>query len=152
MLKVKRENVPANASKRNNWVLSITPKVWRAVERRSAYATRTKTESSRIKRADIVIFYIRGTGRFNCIYEADSKWHEPSGRWPARITDEIDLSIVQAGTASVRSLSTSLRFARRGRWIGLHLRGGLGNYGRPITNRDCNMISDHMKKSSRLLV
>lgn len=139
-------------AKKRNWILSVTPTVWRAIEKKGAYATKSVPETSSVRKNDTIIFYVRGTSKFNCAYKAKSKWHEPSARWPVKVTDEIDVSIIQSGTASIRSAAPLLKFAKRSRWIGLHLHGGLANYGRPISNRDRDAIFRHMGKNPRLFL
>lgn len=120
------------------------------VQKRNMYAATTKTEAARIKKHDFIIFYVNKTGRFNCVCKAKSRWHDPTSRWPTRVTDEIDLSVIQSGTVSVRKVAPSLQFVKKSKWIGLHLHGGLGNYGRPITARDYKTIAAHMKQNSKL--
>lgn len=139
-----------------NWIISVTPKTWQAVEGSNAYATKTRVEPARIRKGDRMAFYVRGTGMFNCICRAETGWHEPSSYiWlhkQQHVTDEIDVSRVVTGVAGVRGLARSLQFAKRRTWIGLHLHGGLANYGRPITDKDLGMISDRMRQSPRLSV
>ena len=130
---------------KKRWILSITSGMRSAVKRNKAYATCTHTETQKINIHDAIIFYVLGTGRFDGIYEAQTRWHEPAKKWPFRVTDEIGLSSVKSGTAGVRSIAASLQFVKRSRWIGLHLHAGIGNYGRPISSKDCSTISKRMQ-------
>lgn len=123
---------------------------WRKVEARRSYATGTASESARIRNGDRIVFYVRGTGMFNCIYRTEGRWHEPAAGWPRGITDEIDLSRVVRGVAGVRTVAPLLQFVKRSEWVGLHLHGGLGNYGRPISEKDVEVITGHMMRNPRL--
>ena len=125
--------------------------MWRAVEGGGTYATKSKAESERIRRGDRVIFYVRGTRKFHGIFEAASRWHDPTtAGWPYRATNEIDLTEIKSGTVGIRSVAGSLRFVRRGRWVGLHLHGGLANYGRAIADEDYDVIAAHMSVPSTI--
>ena len=125
---------------KRQWILSVSPSLWYAVTKKCAYATSSNPEIQRIARGDHLIFYVRGTGKFNCIYKVDSDWHEPCGKWPVRVTDELNLSIVRTGVVGVRSVASLLGFAKKSKWIGLYLHGGLGNHGKPITSKDYSAI------------
>ncbi|MDE0091113.1 MAG: EVE domain-containing protein [Thaumarchaeota archaeon] len=134
------------------WILSVAPSMWRAIERNGAYATASVPEISKIRRGDRVAFYVLGTGRFNGIFEVSGKWHEPTCRWPVRVTDEAGMRSVRTGTATIRGMLPSLHLAKKSRWVGLHLHGGLANYGRPISASDYRTISEHMRRNPRLAV
>lgn len=136
---------------KKQWILSVSPKIWHAITKKHAYATSTKPEICRIGKGDNLVFYVHGTGKFNCIYRVDSGWHEPCGKWPVRVTDEIDLSVIRDGIVGVRSVAPLLEFAKKSKWIGLYLHGGIGNHGRAITSDDCDVISKAMYASPNLL-
>ncbi len=137
-------------TEKKRWILSITPQIWNITEKRKMYAATTKTEVLRVKNRDFVIFYILGTGKFNGTYEIKSKWREPSKKWPIRVTDEVDLSVIKIGTVNARNLAPSLEFVKKSKWIGLHLHSGLANYGNPITAKDYKTISKNMKHNPKL--
>lgn len=149
-LKINTSICNDNNKKTKRWILSVTPKMWHVIKKKNSYATATKTETARIKKYDLVIFYIHNTGKFNSIYKIQSKWHDPSKKWNTRVTDEIDLTLIQTGTASVRNLAPWLQFAKKSKWIGLYLNRGIGNYGNAITIRDYKTIAKHMEQSPNL--
>jgi len=133
-----------------NWIVSVSAGIWSIVEKQKAYAIRTKTESSKIGVGDKIIFYVKGTRQFCGAFRIGSKWHEPNKTWPHCMVDEVDLIEVRVGTASLRSVVGYLRFVKKRGLVGLHLYGGLANYGRAITDYDYDVIISHMQQTGRL--
>lgn len=133
----------------------MTQENWPMVKSERVWAVGTKGKGSRIVKGDKIIFYVKGTGYFQGIFQVNSDWHEPTVIWPdsqviKKAVSEIDLKEVQLGYASLNKLLKDLKFIERKKQIGQYLRGtsqGAANFAKPISDHDYNLIVQELQQA-----
>lgn len=134
------------------WIWSVDPINWDTVRTDKVWGVDVIKKSEKVKKGDIIIFYVTGSNYFQGIYKTVSDWHGSSRAWPdgRRIELEIDLEEIETGYASTKKLAEALEFVTNPSRIGTVLMGvsyGPANFGRSISSEDYQLILDELGKN-----
>ncbi|MDA7960621.1 MAG: DUF262 domain-containing protein [Nitrosopumilus sp.] len=140
----------------NNWVWSVTPKNWPVVKHSKVWAVESLGKGKNVKKGDRIIFHVKASTYFQGAFRVASDWHRPTVEWPDESRDppvsEIDLKEIQIGFAKDSKLLPHLAFTKQKTRIGPYLRGsamGPGNFGKPISDYDYDVILAELKLNRR---
>lgn len=145
---------------RNAWIWSVTPENWEIVKKKKIWATKKKPALQYIKKNDIIVFYVIGTGSFKGVFEIISDWY--NAKEP--IWDDEDgkiiykyqckLKTIKIGDAVFNELANKLSFTKdkinNSKLLAIALRTssrGPSNFGKPISKEDYELILNSMGES-----
>jgi|GEM_PF-1022107 len=145
-------------SSRSFWVFPVTPQHWEIVKAKSIWAVQWERIRDKIKKKDIIIFYLVGSSppAIVGLYEVVGEWREaktPIWTEEFEIGEikypwQVSLNKICIGAMDVRKNLQELSFIENKAFWGVYLRGSPGNFGRSISQADFEFISNKLSKSS----
>jgi len=142
------------------WIWSVEPINWEMVKKHNIWATYSENAINKVKKGDIIIFYLVGHGIFCGIFEITSEWLKSSKLiWPDEIREntkkypfECSLKPIKIGEAILAELIPHLSFITNKGMPGSYLRGthgGPANFGRPIPYEDYKIILESFSEMDK---
>ncbi len=141
-------------SSRSYWIFPVTAPHWEIVKARSIWAVRWERIRDKIKKNDILIFYLVGSDppAIVGIYEVEGEWRRAEKPvWPEELEIreikypwQMSLNKISMGAMDVRKNLQELSFVENKAVWGVYLRGSPGNFGRPINQTDFELIYNEL--------
>jgi len=142
------------------WIWPVASYNWNVVKERNIWATYSKSSTKKVKKGDVIIFYLVGQGRFSGIFEVKSEWYENKSLvWTDEIQEnrklypyECMLESIKTGTAPLAELVQRLSFIGNKSIPGAYLmgtHGGPANFARPIPVEDYKVIFDSIVEEEK---
>lgn len=140
------------------WVWSVTRENWEIVKHLNVWAAKSRSIINKLKKGDIIIFYVKGTNTFRGIFKTTSDWYETQKIiWSDEIKEkgiiyphQIMVEPIILGEAYFPRLVPRLNFIEK-KWPKpqSYIMGsptGPANFGRPIEERDYKIILEELRK------
>jgi len=144
------------------WVWSVTKENWEIVRSKGIWATYDRGVTQRLKKGDVLVFYVKGTSCFKGIFRQASDWYETTEIvWDDEVKEkklkypyQIKIEHIQLGDANYRDLIPKLNFVEKKQYPQVYIYGTGGgpvNFRRPIEEHDYKLILEEMRKKPELM-
>ena len=143
-----------------NWLFTITEENFEVVKSSGLFGVPESSKAPRlVKPGDKLIFYVMKTGAKSLggmivgVFRATSSWRRENKRlWPDEIREKkvkypfrINVEPIKLGAAPFKELVPKLSFVVNKKRPQVHLIGTPANAGRPISDKDLDVILSELK-------
>lgn len=137
-----------------SWLISINKQNFKTSQKIGKYGCRRQL--NRIRLGDFLIFYIIRSWKIKAICKVESDWkkettilwidEKKSGRvlYPYRVKIEP----IAIGEVKFKEIAEKLEFVKNRNFIELYLRRTPANFGKPIPQKDFELILEELKKTA----
>ena len=135
------------------WLTSTTPENWEIGKRIPIWATKSEHLTTRAKKDDVVVFYVKGTGLIRGVFRITSDWFKAKKpMWADEPTDikypfQVNVEPIKIGGVVYNEIAPQLSFVSvldSKFYLRAHGQSGVANLGRPIPDADLQIIINGM--------
>jgi predicted RNA-binding protein len=140
-----------------NWLYPVTEENWNVVKTKNKWGVAQEKRTKRVLQGDKIIFYVKGSGLFQGIYNVVSDWYKADDLiWEDELREgtiiyhyRLDLEPEIIGAAVLNELIPKLDFIKNKSMPSIYLQGhtlGPANHSQPISDSDVQKIKNHMSE------
>jgi predicted RNA-binding protein len=145
------------------WLWSSTQENWEIVKSKGVWATYNRKTTQIVSRGDRFIFYVKGTGEIQGLFEVSSDWFETKDlTWADELREnrlkypyQIKIAPLVLGRAKYAALVPDLSFVQKKYAPQMYIYGTGGgpvNYREPLTEEDYMLIKSALEKGRKASV